>query len=236
MEYRVSQEEYDLRDKVWGDGGFFYENNFLESEQLRRNIYSEQLRSAFKEVNCLSHHVIYPGKLRGRNVLEKRSYIDYKLRLVDHLVSDHGDRMAMANSVEVRYPFLDKDLVEFSTRVPADLKLNEFTEKYILRKMAEKTLPKEILNREKFGFVAPGSPYLLQRNIEFINDILSYETISRQGFFNADHIERLKKQYSKEGFSIQVPFETDFLIIVITFGIFLEQFIENRENCIKTVQ
>lgn len=236
MEHRVSQEEYDLRDKVWGDGGFFYENNFLESEQLRRNIYSEQLRSAFKEVNCLSHHVIYPGKLRGRNVLEKRSYIDYKLRLVDHLVSDHGDRMAMANSVEVRYPFLDKDLVEFSTRVPADLKLNEFTEKYILRKMAEKTLPKEILNREKFGFVAPGSPYLLQRNIEFINDILSYETISRQGFFNADHIERLKKQYSKEGFSIQVPFETDFLIIVITFGIFLEQFIENRENCIKTVQ
>ena len=60
--------------------------------------------------------------------MNKRAYIDYKIRLVDHLVSDHGDRMAMANSVEVRYPFLDKDLVEFSTRIPDDLKLNEFTE------------------------------------------------------------------------------------------------------------
>jgi asparagine synthase (glutamine-hydrolysing) len=92
--------------------------------------------------------------------------------------------------------------------------------------LAEKSVPREVVNREKFGFVAPGSPYLLQRNIEYINDILSFETIKRQGYFNADYIERLKRQYSQEGFSINVPFETDLLIIVITFGIFLEQFIE----------
>jgi asparagine synthase (glutamine-hydrolysing) len=228
MKSPVSKEEYDLRTRIWGDGDFIYENNLFESEQWRRNIYSDELRQAFNEINCLNHPIIDHKKLLGRDLLHKRSYIDYKLRLADHLVSDHGDRMAMANSVEVRYPFLDKNLVEFSTRVPSDLKLNEFTEKYILRKMAEKTVPKEILKREKFGWVAPGSPYLLQNKIEYINDILSCDTIRRQGYFNTDHIEKLKRQYAEPGFSINAPFETDLLIIVITFGIFLEQFIENK--------
>jgi asparagine synthase (glutamine-hydrolysing) len=227
MKHPVSQEEYDTRNKVWGDGGFFYESNFVELEQLRLNIYSDELKSRFKEINCLNHYVIDPGKLGGRDILEKRSYVDYKLRLVDHLISDHGDRMAMANSVEVRYPFLDKNIVEFAAGVPSDLKLNEFTEKYILRKMAEKSVPREIFNREKFGFIAPGSPALLQGNIEYINDILSFETIRRQGYFNAQSIERLKKRYSEKGFKVNTPFETDLLIIVITFGILLEQFIEN---------
>ncbi len=226
MTNAVSPDEYMLRKRLWGDGDFLYEQNFLESQHLRKDLYSKDLMHSFDEINCLNHYVINPEKIRGRDILNKRSYIDYKLRLVDHLIGDHGDRMAMANSVEVRYPFLDKDLVEFSTRVPSDLKLNEFTEKYLLRKLAARNVPSEILAREKFGFVAPGSPYLLQRDIEFINDILSYDTIRRQGYFNPAFVERLKKEYSQMGFSIHAPFETDLLIIVITFGIFLEHFVE----------
>ncbi|MBA4053912.1 MAG: asparagine synthetase B, partial [Marivirga sp.] len=222
----LTRDEYNLRDKVWGDGSYFYESNLVEGVQLRKCFYSERLRSSFEEINCLNHFIVDPKKIQGRDSLNKRAYIDYKLRLVDHLVSDHGDRMAMANSVEVRYPFLDKNLVEFSTRIPSDLKLNEFTEKYILRRLAEKSLPSEILNREKFGFVAPGSPYLLTQNIEYINDILSYNTIKRQDYFDADYIEGLKKQYRQNGFTINAPFETDLLIIVITFGILLEQFFD----------
>lgn len=222
----VSRDEYHMRCKVWGDGEFLYESNFVESEQLRKSLYSEGVRQSFDEINCLNHYIINVGKIQGRDVLNKRSYIDYKLRLVDHLVSDHGDRMAMANSVEVRYPFLDKNIIEFAARIPSELKLNEYSEKYILRRLAEKSVPIEILNREKFHFVAPGSPYLLQENIEYIHDLLSYETIKRQGYFNAEHIEKLRRQYSQKGFSINAPFETDVLIIVITFGVFLEQFIE----------
>lgn len=163
-EAAVTEEESRLRNRIWGDANFLYESNFTDSQALRRSLYAERLRSSFDEINCLNHHVIDTAKMQGRDVLHKRSYVDYKLRLVDHLVSDHGDRMAMANSVEVRYPFLDKNLVEFSTRVPSNLKLNEFTEKYILRRLGEKEkrVPKQVLDREKFGFVAPGSPYLLQ--------------------------------------------------------------------------
>jgi asparagine synthase (glutamine-hydrolysing) len=168
--------------------------------------------------------VVNRDRLRNRDMVNKRAYIDYKLRLVDHLVSDHGDRMALANSVEVRYPFLDRELVEFSATVPSDLKLNGFTEKYILKKMAGRFLPKNVVEREKYGFVAPGSPYLLRRNVEYINDLLSYEQIKRQGIFNPGQVEHLKKMYSQESFTLDLPFETDQLMIVLTLGILLDEY------------
>jgi asparagine synthase (glutamine-hydrolysing) len=64
----------------------------------------------------------------------------------------------------------------------------------------------------------------LQQNVEWVQDILSYERIKRQGYFNPDIIELLKQQYSQEGFKLNLPFESDLLIVVLTFGIFLDQF------------
>lgn len=216
--------EEEIREKIWGDKSFFYETNFVELEGLKRGLYSKNINASFDEINCLNHQVVNKDRLAGRDVLSKRSYLDYKLRLVDHLVSDHGDRMALANSVEVRYPFLDKDFVEFSTQVPPEIKLKDFTEKYILKKMASRFVPETIVDREKFGFVAPGSPYLLQNNVEYINDLLSYDLIKKQGFFDPDKIEALKNTYKQDGFTLNIPFESDLLITVITFGILLDEY------------
>lgn len=224
LQSTASKMELELRNRLWGDESFYYERNFLEFDKVKKSLYSDAINASFEEINCLNHFVINKSRIANRNVLNKRAYIDYKLRLVDHLVSDHGDRMAMANSVEVRYPFLDINLIEFSTQIPAELKLNDFTEKYILRKMAAKFIPKQVFEREKFHFVAPGSPYLLQKNTEYINDILSYDLIKKQGYFNPDRIEQLKNTYKQDGFTINAPFEEDLLIPVITFGILLEQY------------
>jgi len=224
VQHTTTADEAALRESLWGDSGFFYERNFLDFDLVKKQLYSDAVNEAFSEVNCLNHFVVNKDRIRNRNALNKRAYIDYKIRLVDHLVSDHGDRMALANSVEVRYPFMDKDLVEFSTRIPDDLKLKDFNEKYILRKMASRFVPRPVAEREKFGFVAPGSPYLLQKKVPYINDLLSYDTIRKQGYFNPDEVERLKKLYSEPGFTINAPFESDLLITVITFGILLDQF------------
>ena len=203
--------------------------NKLKQREPRKvdEVFHRLHEEVFEEINCLNYPLINKSRIMNRNILDKRSYIDYKLRLTDHLISDHGDRMAMANSVEVRYPFLDKDLVEFSTRIPPGLKLKDFTEKYILKKLAGRFVPGSICDREKFGFVAPGSPYLLQHNVEYIYDVLSYDRIKRQGYFDPDQVEALKKRYREKGFSVNVPFETDLLLIIITFGIFLEHFFEH---------
>jgi asparagine synthase (glutamine-hydrolysing) len=216
--------EEELREKLWGDKKLFYETDQLALRELKSALYAPEVYESFDEFDCLNFPLVNKERLRGRHYIHQRSYLDFKLRLADHLIADHGDRMALANSVEARYPFLDIDLIEFSREIPPELKLKGYVEKYILRKVAEDLVPPQILAREKYGFHAPGSPFLLRQNEEWINDLLSYERIKRQGFFNPDVVERLKRQYTREGFKLNLPFESDLLIIVLTFGIFLDTF------------
>lgn len=214
----------EIREKFWGDRDFDYEKDEYPFREVKQALYAPDISARFSEFDCSNFPVVNKDRLRGRHVLHKRSYLDFKLRLGHHLIADHGDRMTMANSIEARYPFLDIDLVEFCTRIPPELKLNGFTEKYILKKAAGDLIPRQIVEREKFGFVAPGSPALLQQKIDWVYDILSYERIKRQGYFNPDTVEYLKKQYSQKDFKLQLSLDDDLLIIVLTFGLFLELF------------
>jgi asparagine synthase (glutamine-hydrolysing) len=216
--------EEELREKLWGDRDLFYEIDQYAFRETKTALYSGRANEMFPDFDCLEFGLVNTSRLRGRHFIHQRSYLDFKLRLSDHLISDHGDRMALANSVEARYPFLDINLVEFSREIPPHLKLNGFTEKYILRKVAEGLVPPEILNREKYGFHAPGSPFLLQQKIPWIQDLLSYERIKRQGYFNPDVIENLKRRYGRDGFKLNLPFENDLLLTVLTFNIFLDLF------------
>lgn len=216
--------EEQTREKLWGDSNFFYEKKQHEFSETKLALYSDEVGSNYETFSSINHLGIDKNKLANRHMLHKRSYLDLKLRLSDHLISDHSDRVAYANSVEGRYPFLDIDLVEFIRTIPPDLKLNGMVEKYILKEVAKKYVPSDIVNRQKFSFVAPNSQYLLKNKVEWVNDILSYDTIKRQGYFNPNTIERLKKRYSQPNFTLNMPYDDDLLIIVITFGLFLDVF------------
>jgi asparagine synthase (glutamine-hydrolysing) len=223
FDYEVVLEE-ELRERVFGNKEIFYESDLYALKEIKEALYARQLVECLEDFDCLGFELVNKERLKRRHFIHQRSYLDFKLRLSDHLISDHGDRMALANSVEARYPFLDIELIEFARLVPPDLKLNQSTDKYILRKLAERLVPQAIIQREKFGFRAPGSPALLQRNIDWINDLLSYDRIKRQGYFNPETVENLKRQYSQKGFKLNLPFETDLLMIVLTFGILLDRF------------
>jgi asparagine synthase (glutamine-hydrolysing) len=216
--------EDEYRNKLWGDSDFFYEKNYYEFSTLKAGLYSSRLRGRLKEFDAVEYLLFNKERIRNRHTLHKRSYIDLKLRLSDHLISDHCDRVTNANSVEGRFPFLDINLVEFVKTIPPEMKLNGLIEKYILKKVAAKYIPESIINRQKFGFIAPGSPSLLNQNVAWINDLLSYDKIKKQGYFDPDVVEVLKKQYSAKGFRLNLPYDSDFLIVVLTFNIFLELF------------
>lgn len=217
-----------LRRALWGDEAFLYEKEHAAFRAELRPLYSRRLREAADDFDCLREPVIAHERIRGVDPVHRRSYVDLKLRLADHLLSDHGDRMALASSVEARYPFLDVELVELVRRMPPDLKLRDFEEKYALKRIAARqvprAVPREIVEREKFGFAAPGSPYLLRQDLEYIHDLLSHERIRREGYFDPDAVDALKERYLAPGFHINVPFDSDLLAVVITFGIFLETF------------
>ncbi|HEV7518310.1 MAG TPA: asparagine synthase (glutamine-hydrolyzing), partial [Thermoanaerobaculia bacterium] len=167
--------ERELRQRLWGNPDLFYETDLYAFRKVKAGLYSAPLSGSLCEFDCAGFPLVNPDRLRGRHPLHQRSYLDCKLRLADHLLSDHGDRMVLANAVEGRYPFLDLELVEFLREVPPDLKLQGFNEKYIVKRLAADLVPAEIINREKFGFRAPGTPFLLRQNIGWIDDMLSYD-------------------------------------------------------------
>jgi asparagine synthase (glutamine-hydrolysing) len=177
-----------------------------------------------KSFDCCRQPLVDPTKLHGRHPLHQRSYVDFKLRLADHLLADHGDRVTYAHSVEARYPFLDLAVIDWVRRTSPHWLVYNYVEKYPLRQVASRYLPAAIARREKFGFVAPSCAALLQQRVEWVEDLLSYDNIKRGGYFNPDTVERLKTQYHQANFDINTTFDVDLLMIVLTFEIFRDSF------------
>ncbi len=101
------------------------------------------------------------------------------------------DIASMANSLEVRSPFLDHHLMELAASIPADLKLKGLTTKYLLKKSLFNILPGKILHRRKMGFGVPISRWFRNELKDFVRETLLDECATRRGFFNRNYVERL---------------------------------------------
>jgi asparagine synthase (glutamine-hydrolysing) len=121
-------------------------------------------------------------------------YSDMKLYLEGDILFK-VDRASMAASLEVRVPFLNRDMVQFATALPLELKLHRLTGKFLLRKSFRHVLPDEILKRPKKGFNMPVAHWLTSELRDLTLDMLSEERIRRQGFFQYAYIKRLLDEH-----------------------------------------
>jgi len=220
----LSDAEQRCRQRLWGNCDVGYERRYAAFAERRRALYSDALRDRLADGDALSERLIDPDRLKGRHPVHQRSYLDLKLRLADHLLSEHGDHMLMANAVEGRYPFLDRDVIEFARRIPPGLKLRNFEEKYVLKRMAKTLVPRAIVEREKFGFHAAASPSLLQSSAAWVEDLLCAERIRRDGYFRVDTIEALKARCREPGLRLDPRHDDDLLLVVMSFNVLLDTF------------
>ena len=101
--------------------------------------------------------------------------------------------MAMANSVEGRFPFLDHRVVEFASRLSPEMKLRGLREKHILKEAARGLVPAKIIERPKQPYRAPDSEAFAGNPIAaYLDDVLSARTLSESGLFNSKAVEKLK--------------------------------------------
>lgn len=100
----------------------------------------------------LEKSIIISDKVQ--NPLNKMLYVDCKNQLPEKFLMK-ADKATMANSIEERLPFLDKNLVEFAFSLPPNLKIKNGVDKYILRMAVRNLLPQEIVSRKKQGFGTP---------------------------------------------------------------------------------
>jgi len=107
----------------------------------------------------------------GCEALDRLLCINFRTYLLDDLLRKM-DLMSMANSLEARSPFLDRDLVEFAARMPARMKLRRATMKYILKKAFRDLLPPAILSRSKMGFGLPLGKWFCNELRDYVCDLL----------------------------------------------------------------
>jgi asparagine synthase (glutamine-hydrolysing) len=126
----------------------------------------------------------------------RAQYIEARFLLPDYLLSSQGDRVAMAHSVEGRYPFLDYRLVELSVRVPSHLKMRALNEKYILKRAFRRQIPQSVLKRPKQPYQAPQShsffdPLTGRPTSSYVEEMMSPERLRDFGIFNPTAVQKL---------------------------------------------
>ena len=145
----------------------------------------------------------------GDGALGQMMYVDTKTWLPDDLLIK-ADRMTMANSIELRVPFLDHKVLEFAARLPANLKVRGWKMKYLLKRALAKHVPTEILHRRKVGFPNPSVSWLACDLKDLVADILLDPKSLSRGYFRKKAVENLvernaqSKRYTAEIFSLVV--------------------------------
>ena len=153
-----------------------------------------------------SRHRSYLDQVTDADFLNRMLYLDTKAFMVS-LNLTYNDKMSMASSVEVRVPFLDRELAEWvAWNVPPDLKLHRRTTKYILREAMRPILPPEVLKQKKAGFGAPADYWLANDLREMVDDLLNKDRIKARGLFNHGAVWRLieEQRRGKQDWSMQV--------------------------------
>ncbi len=143
---------------------------------------------------------LLPPKFAQWDPVAKAQYLEMRIFLGNYLLSSQGDRVAMANSVEIRMPYLDYRLVEFMGRVPSRLKIGGLQEKYLLKKAVRKDVPSAIWERPKHPYRAPVSGSLLHRGASpQIRENLAPEALKRTGLFDEKKVAMLCGKLAKRG-------------------------------------
>lgn len=192
-----------------------------------RRFFSKVLLAAIAAADRQAPHLPHiPPEFDEWGRLEQAQYLESSIFLSQYLLSSQGDRVAMAHSVEGRFPFLDHRVVEFCNRLPSSLKLHGLTEKYLLKRVARDWLPTAIWKRPKRPYRAPiHRSFFTPTTPDYVDELLSSESVRAFGLFNDSAVTHLLSKLRKG----QPLSETDDMALagLISSQLFYHHFISN---------
>jgi len=188
----------DFEERYLGYGTYF-------TDDVKQRLYSDQMSEATAGLDAYAAHRRYFARAKNAAPLNQLLYVDLKTFLPClNLITT--DKTSMAANLEVRVPFLNRKMIEFTARMPPDLKLRGFKRKYILKRALEKVLPHDVVWRKKAGFGAPIRSWLRGALRPLVDELLSEEVITRRGLFRPEEVKRQIDQNlsGREDFNLQV--------------------------------
>jgi asparagine synthase (glutamine-hydrolysing) len=157
--------------------------------QVRPVLFTDRLWSGIGDESPFDDLDLTNERFNRWAPLNQSLYVGYKLMLAGLLMLSKGDRIAMHNSVETRYPFLDDDVIRFCCGIAPEYKLRGRTDKWLLRQVAARTLPPQIANRPKTMFQAHrGQTFLASHRPAWVDQLLSRESLEKAGYFKPDAV------------------------------------------------
>ena len=213
MGYRFSTpQERDLRWITRFDSSF---KSKLYTAEVKNWIHDHQARNFYNSRIAQS-----PNK----DGLSQISFMDLTSYLPDDLMVK-VDIASMANSLEVRSPFLDHKFVEFAARIPNSLKVKNGQSKYILKKAFAKLLPKEILERKKMGFSIPIDKWFREDLRELVSEVLLSRNYITKHIFNQKFLKYLVNSHLSTKRNLGEK-----LWLLINFVLWYDMFITNYKD------
>jgi asparagine synthase (glutamine-hydrolysing) len=182
------------------------------------------LAGTFEDFAVTGQRLVDTDRLAGRHPVHQQAYLDFHLRMADHLLGDHGDRMALANGVELRFPFLSSAVIDLAVQIPPELAVANGQEKAVLRRVAAGLVPAEVGTRPKFGFRGPTSSHLLASGADWFAELLSPSVVRRQGYFDVGTVQAMVRRQQAGVPPVHPHLDVDYLMLVATFAVFVEAF------------
>jgi len=169
--------------------------SFYDTE-LKNSLYTESTQNIVNQHSVSSILEQYYTQNKHADIQTKMQYLDVKTWLVDDLLIK-ADRMSMATSLELRVPFLDHRLMEFSTTIPVKYRLKNSNTKYIIKKAMEDYLPNNIIYRKKMGFPTPLALLFKGDLQDYAKELLDSNQFHNRGYFKPDVVRKLIDEHIK---------------------------------------
>jgi len=187
----VSQQFFGRQLDKWREPGFAHETRWHTTRSLQR-LFSEAQRHAAAVDVTRRLVASLPGEMSRWSFLAQDQYLEVRTLLAGYLMSSQGDRMLMANSVEGRFPFLDREVVELANALPATYKLRGLDEKHVLKRASRGLVPEEILRRSKQPYRAPDAQcFVAEGAPDWIAEVLSDRAVAEAGVFEPRAVQQL---------------------------------------------
>ena len=174
---------------------YVHSMSFLRfTNDAKLSLYTANARKQFGLQDSADKILEFFESDNAAEIVDRMLYTDLMTRMPDHILTI-SDRMSMAHSLEVRPVLVDHRLVEFAARLPVDLKLRGRDLKYLLKKVAMRYLPRELVRRKKQGFSFPIARWLRGDLREFTRTLLDESRFVQSGLFDGAYVNRLLDEH-----------------------------------------
>jgi len=161
--------------------------------ELGRQLFNDSQAYGQYHQDCrdlILKHYHSPNVAKGSHPLNRVLYCDLKTYLPEDILAV-TDRMSMQHALEVRVPFIDHEFLEFTSTIPAEMKMRWLQKKYLLKKAAARLLPEPVIRHRKQGFVGPMTQWLKNDLKPYVYETLSDPALKRHGLLNPSTVKRI---------------------------------------------